>query len=169
MALVGVVARPHGRRGEVILNPETSFPDERFAVGQRLYMKRQDRIEPLTVTALKFHRERPIVGFDGCDSIEDAERLAGVELRVPDEALTKLPPGAYYHHELIGCAVETVTGQAVGSVVRVDGAGERTSLVVGGSHGEVMVPLVESICRQIDVANRRIVIEPPEGLLDLYS
>jgi 16S rRNA processing protein RimM len=169
MALVGRVARSHGNRGEVIVNPETSFPEERFGIGRRVYMKRQDRVEPLTITAMRFYRERPIVAFEGFASIDDAEQLAGAELRVPDEALTKLPPGMFYHHDLIGCVVTTAAGQTVGTVAKVDGSGERTSLIVEGGRGEVMVPLVDEICRQIDVANRRIVIEPPAGLLDVNT
>lgn len=169
MALVGHVARSHGNRGEVIVNPETSFPEERFAIGQTVYVRRQDRIEPLTIVAVRFQRERPILALAGVGTIDDADRLAGAELRVPDDALTKLPPGMFYHHDLIGCVVTTAAGQTIGTVAKVEGGGDQVSLVVAGERGEVLVPLVDEICRQIDVAGRRIVIDPPAGLLDLNS
>lgn len=169
MAIVGRVARSHGNRGEVIVNPETAFPEKRFAVGQRVYARRKEQIEPLTIGAVRFHRERPILRFEGFASIDEAERIAGLELRVPDEALTKLPPGMFYHHDLVGCVVTTTKGQTVGTVARVDETAGAASLIVEGTRGEVLVPLVDEICREIDIAERRIVIEPPDGLLDVNS
>ena len=94
---------------------------------------------------------RPVVGFEGFSSIEDVERLAGLDLRVPEEELQPLEPGMYYHHQLIGCAVETVAGERVGDVVRVDGGAAGSLLVVDGPRGEVLVPLAAEICVEIDV------------------
>jgi 16S rRNA processing protein RimM len=110
---------------------------------------------------------RPVVGFEGFSSIEDVERLAGLELRVPEDDLQPLEAGMYYHHQLIGCAVETVGGDRVGDVVRVDGGAAGSLLVVNGGRGEVLVPLASGICVEIDVEAKRIRIDPPDGLLDV--
>jgi 16S rRNA processing protein RimM len=167
MILVGVVARTHGNRGEVILNSETDFPELRFRVGARLCGRRgSEPAEWLEVTAVRFQQGRPILGLAGISSISDAERLAGAELRVPASEQAPLPEGQYYHHELIGCVVETQDGSPVGRVTKVEGEGEATRLVVRGRRGEVLIPLAQEIC-DIRAAARRIVVTPPEGLLDV--
>jgi 16S rRNA processing protein RimM len=79
-----------------------------------------------------------------------------------------LPAGTYYHHDLTGCRVETADGRTIGVVKEVDSANGGSRLVVdGGAGGEILVPLVGEICRDVDVGGKRIVIDPPEGLLDL--
>lgn len=167
MVLVGFVARTHGNRGEVILKSETDFPEDRFRVGGVLHGRRRDGpIERLEVKTVRFQQGRPIVGIAGIASISEAERLAGYELRVPEAEQGPLPAGSYYHHQLIGCGVETRAGDRVGQVVAVQGEGEATRLVVRGTRAEVLIPLVQEICA-IDVTARRIVIDPPEGLLEV--
>ena len=74
MALVGWIARAHGIRGQVIVNPETDFPDERFQPGAELFIERGGRIESLTVTSARFHRERPVIGIAGVETMNDAAR-----------------------------------------------------------------------------------------------
>src|SRR5437868_1795982 len=110
MALVGWIARAHGIRGQVIVNPETDFPDERFRPGAELFIERGGRIERLTISTARFHRERPILAIAGIETMNDAEELAGQELRVPIERLAALPSGTFYRHDLIGCRVETRNG-----------------------------------------------------------
>jgi 16S rRNA processing protein RimM len=167
MILVGIVARTHGNRGEVILNSETDFPEERFRVGATLFARRGTAaVERVELTAVRFQQGRPIVGVAGYASISEAERLAGAELRIPPSAQEPLPEGTYYHHQLIGCEVATRDGARVGEVKEVQGTGEATRLVVRGTRGEVLIPLAQEICA-IDVGARRIVITPPDGLLEL--
>lgn len=167
MVLVGFVARTHGNRGEVILKSETDFPQERFRVGGILQTRRgEGPIEPLEVTSVRFQQGRPIVGIAGIGSISEAERLAGYELRVPESEQAPLPDGTYYHHQLIGCEVETRNGDRVGRVTAVQGQGEATRLVVRGTRAEVLIPLAQAIC-DVDVAAQRIVISPPDGLLEV--
>src|SRR4051794_23171565 len=116
MAVVGQIARAHGNRGQVILNAETDFPDERFRPGAELFVERRGVVERLTVTSLRFQRDRPIVGFEGVETMNDAEALAGHELRVPTDRLAALPDGTFYRHDLVGCTVETGRGERVGVV-----------------------------------------------------
>lgn len=167
MAVVGRIARAHGIRGQVIVNPETDFPGERFQPGAELFVNRGAGEEPVTVTTVRFHRERPVIGLLGVDDMTAASRLAGAELRVPIERLAPLPPGAFYRHDLVGCRVETPAGGPIGIVTDVEGTMGGSRLVVETRTGQVLVPFVVAICTTIDPAGRKIVIEPPEGLLDL--
>jgi 16S rRNA processing protein RimM len=169
MALVGRIARAHGIRGQVIVNPDTDFPDERFRPGAEVFIERNGTIEALRITTARFHRERPVIGFEGVETMNDAEALAGSEMRVPVDRLTALPPQTFYRHDLIGCAVETTTGRPVGSVTDVEGSISGSRLVVAGDNGEILIPLVDAICRTVDTVAKRIVIDPPDGLLDLNA
>jgi 16S rRNA processing protein RimM len=167
MALVGRIARPHGLRGQVVINPETDFVEERFAKGATIWTRSAAGDEQLTVTSLRVQNGRPVVGFEGFSRVEDVERLAGLELRVPEETLQALPAGTYYEHQLVGCIVETVAGDVIGSVAAVEGGAGATRLVMNGPRGEILIPLAVDICVEIDVASRRIRIKPPDGLLEL--
>jgi 16S rRNA processing protein RimM len=166
MAVVGRIARAHGIRGQVIVNPETDFPEERFQPGAELFVERGGRVEPLTITTARFHRQRPVVGIDGFDTMTAAETLAGLELRVPVDRLAALPPATFYRHDLIGCRVETPDGAEVGIVRDVEGTMTGSRLVVDGAAGEVLIPLVAAICTLVDPPAKRIVIDPPDGLID---
>src|SRR5262245_12035270 len=167
MVLVGRIARPHGLRGQVIVNPETDFVEDRFKPGAIFWTRSARGDEQLRVTSARVQNGRPVIGFEGFSSIEDVERLAGLDLRVPEDELQPLDAGMYYHHQLIGCAVETVAGERVGDVVGVTGGAAGSLLEVDGPRGKVLIPLAVEICVEIDVEAKRIRINPPEGLLDV--
>jgi len=167
MALVGRIGRPHGLKGQVVVNPETDFVEERFAAGATVWTRSGGGQEQLTVASMRVQNGRPIVGFAGFDRIEDVERLARLELRVPEDTLQPLQPGTYYEHQLVGCAVETVSGVAIGEVAKVEGGAGASRVVINGPHGEILIPLAVDICVEIDVGNRKIRIDAPEGLLEL--
>jgi 16S rRNA processing protein RimM len=110
-----------------------------------------------------------VIGLAGVATIAAAEALAGAELRIPADQLVALPPGSFYEHELVGCRVETRGGAVIGVVQAVEGSLGASRLVVGGARGEILIPLATEICTTIDVNGKRIVIDPPEGLLDLNA
>lgn len=166
MAVVGRVARPHGIRGQFVVNPETDFPAQRFGQGAELFVNRGNGIERLIVTASRLQQGRPVIAVAGVEDMDAARAMAGLEMRIPAEWLTPLPDGMFYHHDMVGCAVETAGGEQVGAVVRVEGGHGSSRLVVQGDRGEVLIPLASAICTRIE-PGRRIVIDPPPGLLDL--
>src|ERR1700752_2295621 len=167
MVLVGRIARPHGIRGHVIVTPETDFVEDRFKTGATFWTRSERGQEVLTVNSARVQNGRPVIGFEGFGSIEDVERLAGLDLRIPEDSLLPLGAGAYYVHDLVGCAVETLSGATVGEVRRGEGGAGASVLSVEGRRGEVLVPLAADICVEVDIAGRRIRINPPEGLLEL--
>ena len=167
MAVVGRVARPHGIRGQVIVNPETDFPEERFRVGAELFVNRGGSVETLSITSVRFHRDRPVIAVQGIGDMNGAGSLAGRELRVPVDRLAPLPQDTFYRHDLVGCSVETVDGRPIGTVREVEGTFGGSRLAVETPTGDVLVPLAAGICAVIDPAAKRIVIDPPQGLLEL--
>lgn len=166
LLLVGRVARAHGLRGQVIVNPDTDFPEDRFRVGQILLVGPADRVEGREILEVRFHLGRPIVALAGIHTMDGAEALAGAELWLPSAVLAPLPEGTFYRHDLIGCEVRDTRDRLVGSVTAVEGTLERSCIVVDGGP---MIPLVAGICIRVDPAARRIVVDPPEGLLELNA
>ena len=116
-----------------------------------------------------FHKGHVILKLAGVDSISDAERLAGVELQIPEEQRAELEAGASYISELVGCAVID-RGSLIGTVAEVRfGAGEAPLLVVRRDEQEFLVPYAEAFLKGTDLAARRIEMELPEGLLELQA
>jgi 16S rRNA processing protein RimM len=109
-----------------------------------------------------------VILFSGITSMNDAELLAGTELRVAEDDLEAEPleEGEYYHRDLIGCEVVTETGDSVGKVTAVDDDHGQTRLVVRSPRSEVLIPLADAICT-VDIAAKRITVRPPEGLLEV--
>lgn len=165
--LVGVVARTHGNRGEVIVNPETDFPGERFRKGACLWTRRRDGApSTLEVVTMRMHQGRPVIMFAGVGSMNDAQLLAGQQLRTDEAGPQLLPDGEFFHRDLIGCEVVTEGGELVGRVTGVLDDSAQARLVVAGKRSELLIPLVDQICT-VDVAAKRITVRPPAGLLEL--
>ena len=168
--LVGVVARTHGNRGEVIVNAETDFPEERFREGAQLMTRRKDGSPAtLEVATMRMHQGRPVILFKGIASMNDAELLAGQELRIAEDegdAAAARAKASIYHRDLIGCAVVTESGESIGEVTAIEGDRSATRLVVRSRRNEVLIPLADAICT-VDVKAKRITVRPPEGLLEL--
>ncbi len=165
--LVGRVARAHGNKGQVIVNPETDFAPERYVVGNELIVEQAGNSTKRRITAVRFQDGRPILALDGVATMNDAEALAGAELKMAPEALGGLPANTFYRHDLVGCEVKDATGRAIGRVTDVEGPLERSLLIVESGRGEVMVPMVAGIIVEVNTIERRIVVDLPEGLMDL--
>jgi 16S rRNA processing protein RimM len=163
LVLIGRVARAHGNKGHVIVNPDTDFLDDRFREGAVLLVGAA--ATPRRIREVRFQKGRPIIALEGIETMNDAEALADSELKVPASPAGSLPEGTFFHYDLIGCDVVDASGQPIGAVTAVEGTMEMSRLVVAGARGEVLIPLVAAICTDIDVARRRIVADPPEGLL----
>jgi 16S rRNA processing protein RimM len=167
MVVVGRIGRPHGLRGQVVVTPETDFVAERFRSGASMWTRLAEGQHELTIASARVHNGRPVIGFEGFSSIEEVQRLVGLELRIPESSLRPLEEGRYYEYQLVGCTVETVEGGAIGLVVRVESGPGGSCLVVLGLHGEILVPLAVPICVEVDLGSRRVRVDPPEGLLEL--
>ena len=165
--LVGVVARTHGNRGEVIVNPETDFPEARFRKGARLWTRRRDGApSTLEVVTMRMHQGRPVIMFSGVGSMNDAQLLAGQQLRTDEAGPERPPDGKFFHRDLIGCEVVTEGGELVGRVSGVLDDSAQARLVVAGKRSELLIPLADEICT-VDLVAKRITVRPPVGLLEL--
>jgi len=168
LVVVARVARTRGLRGEVVADLYTDFP-ERFAeLDQVIAIGPDGSRRSLQIEEHWFQGNRIILKFASYDSIDDAKALAGYQLAVPEEQRIELPADHFYEWELVGCRVESMDGTVIGAVSEViKTGGVEVLLIVGAAGHEYMVPMARDICVEIDIAQKCIRIDPPEGLLDL--
>jgi 16S rRNA processing protein RimM len=170
--VVGRIGRPHGVRGEVTVEVRTDDPDLRFAPGSVLRTEPPGR-GPLTVAGSRWHREVLLLRLTGPDGVEvesreAAETLRDTELHVPVDELPELEdPDTWYDHQLVGLRAELTDGTPLGEVTAVRHEGAELLVVRREGGRELLVPFVASIVPTVDPAAGRVVVDPPEGLLDL--
>jgi 16S rRNA processing protein RimM len=180
---VARILRPHGRRGEVACEILTDFPQRLKSL--KFAELRGVRGEPRRVGIRSCWLSQSRGGqaiflFEGSDSINDAEKLVGLQVQIPLSERAQLPAGSYYITDLAGCEVREVlvgtpagesAGAAIGRVSDVQIPGENVSgtpiLVVDSPNGELLIPLAQDICVRVDTAARVIEVVLPEGLRDL--
>ncbi len=184
------ILRPRGNRGEVAAEILTDFPEHLTGLREVFLSDGKSTPRPVHVVRAWLSQSRggqAIFHFEGCDSIEAAEKLRGLEVQIPLAERVVLPAGRYYVTDLIGCEVRDAgkaslgvvgTASALGRVTDVQFTGETVSgaplLVVETQRGlprpgrgELLIPLAEEICRRIDIAARLIEVALPEGLHEL--
>jgi 16S rRNA processing protein RimM len=119
--------------------------------------------KPMKVERTWMQGDQLIFKFQGVDTISDAEKLAGAEVAIPFEQRTALGDNEFFLSDLIGCEVVDGTGHPLGLVTDFEETGGVPLLHVG----DLLIPFAKSICTTIDPDNKRIVVNPPNGLLDL--
>jgi len=164
---VGRIGRPHGIRGDVVVGVRTDEPELRFAPGSRLDTD-PSALGPLTVAGTKWHSGDLLVRFEGISDRDAAAELRGTWLRV-DSATIAPPedPDEFRDADLVGLSVRTVDGTQVGTVGDVLHSGQDVLVIKSAGGREVMVPFVRPLVPEVDVKSGFLVIDPPDGLLNL--
>ncbi len=172
---VARVLRPQGRRGEVLAEILTDFP-ERFTQMREAFLRRNNPLAPtpILIEGAWLHKGRVVLKLAKVDSISDAERLRGAEVVIPIEARMRLEEDAAYISELIGCELIDLNqpDRAVVGIVRDVIQQEMTAdlLVVTGSDGtEHWIPFVKAYLERIDLPGRRLEMHLPAGLLEVNA
>jgi len=157
---IGRVLAPWGRLGILKVEPATDFP-ERFNPSSLIYIDNQ----PLTIDAVTWRKGMAFIKLSGIDSPDDAEELRHKEIQIPRRLVKPLPQGQYYHFQLIGLQVWTTKGKLLGSIERILNTGANDVYIVTGGQKEFLIPAIEDVVKEVDLAEGRMVIEPIEGLL----
>jgi 16S rRNA processing protein RimM len=168
LVAIGEIARSHGLRGEVRVTPLTDHP-ERFerVTACVLWDATRDEREPCRITTARRQGDALLVSIAGCTTVDAARALVGRLIAVPrDEALPP-PPGSFYPWQLQGAEVTTDDGRLVGRLTGIEHSSAQDLWVVEGAGREHLIPAVPEIVIDVDVAAGRVVIRPPDGLLDL--
>lgn len=170
--VVGQVSKPHGNKGEVMIWPLTDSPESVFADGRELVLgdtagDAGDASETVRVVSKRPYRRGWLVTLDGIEDRSAVERIAGRYLLIPIDEAPPREEGELFYHELLGAEVVTADGTQVGRVREVFDTEPAHLLEVKGERGMHLIPFTRQVIREVDADARRIVIDPPEGLLEL--
>ena len=164
MVRIGTIVGSWGNKGEVKYRPEAAPPEGGLGT---IVIRVDGRDEEFLVEALKAAGTGYRIKLKGIETMDAAERLRGCPVLQPESALAPPGPDAYFLFQLVGCRVTALDGRELGTVRDVWPIPGNDQLVVDRDGRELLLPLSRSICRRVDVAAKRIVVELPEGLLDL--
>ena len=149
LVVIGEVTRPHGLRGEVRVTPHTDRPERFEGLGECVLW------------------DAVLLSLAECDSVEAAAALVGRLVALPRAQALPPPPGRLYPWQLVGCRVVMENGLAVGELSGIEPSPAHDLWVVRGVEREHLIPAVAEIVVEVDIDARRVVIRPPEGLLEL--
>ncbi|MED3624249.1 ribosome maturation factor RimM [Neobacillus thermocopriae] len=165
---VGKIVNTHGIKGEVRVISRTDFPEERYKVGNKLYLFLPNEAQPieLTVKSHRTHKNFDLLVFEGYENINLVEKFRDGILKVPESQLKELEEDEFYFHEIIGCLVKTTQGEVIGKITEILTPGANDVWVVKGENGkDILIPYIHDVVKEVDVQEKMVLIEPMEGLL----
>jgi 16S rRNA processing protein RimM len=173
--VVAQVSKPHGTKGELFVWPLTDYPETTFVPGVHLQVADASgnlpdpAFEPVRIDEVRPYRKGYLLMLDGVEDRSDAERLHGRYLVRPFEEIEPLDEGEVFYHQLLGMTVVTADGEEVGEVLEVYHLQPVDLIEVRRGDSTILLPFQAEVVRDWDLASRRLVITPPEGLLDLQG
>jgi 16S rRNA processing protein RimM len=166
--LLAEVDRVRGLQGEVVATLHADDPSRLDELGSVQIVLPGGAARTSRILGWKRRGHRVVLKLEGIDTVEAARGLSGAEIRVPKPEAPEPPKtGGYFAYQLEGLKVWTSSGAPLGEVVRVLCPAGQTLLEIRGGKGEILIPLVAAICKDIDLELGRIVVDPPEGLIEL--
>ncbi|MGD9588493.1 MAG: ribosome maturation factor RimM [Pyrinomonadaceae bacterium] len=163
---IAKIARTRGLKGEVVADILTDFPDRFQGLENVTAVLPNGSKRELTIEGFFFQKDRIVLKFKGIDSIESGMELRDAEICIDEADAVDLDDDEFFDWELQGCTVVTTDGIEVGNVREVLRTGGTEVLLIDGPEKELMIPFAAAICVEVDVEDKRIVVDPPEGLLE---
>ena len=165
---VGKIVNTHSLKGEVKVISSTDFEEERFKKGSKLLITRGNQlIREVVVQSYRNHKNFLLVKFEGIDSVEEAEKLKNLQIKIDSDEVGELEENEFYFHEIIGCQVFDENDRNLGEIIDILTPGANDVWVVKGEEGkEILIPYIEDVVKKIDITNKKVNIEVMEGLID---
>jgi 16S rRNA processing protein RimM len=168
LVTIGEITKPYGLRGEVRVTLLTDDPERFRRLAECvLWDASRDKRETRRITTARRHGGAVVLGFDGCTTADAAAVLVGRFVALPRESALPPPTGRFYSWQLEGCRVLTDDGRDVGRVSGIQQGPAQDLWIISDGSVERLIPAVPEIVSEVDLAGRRVVIRPPEGLLEL--
>jgi len=164
--IVGRMGKAHGVHGSILAEILTDFP-ERLKAGVGIEVgETEDSRRAMEIHGVRYHRGRWLLDLVGIRNREDVEKLRGLYIFLPEQALDELPEGYYYEHHLVGLECRSPEGEVLGTVKALETDGGQTRILVQRGSREFLVPWVPELVSSVDLDGAYLVIEPLPGLLD---
>ena len=160
--VIGRVAKPWGIQGEVKVEIMTDFPD-RFSLLRKIYLG--PKAVPFILEGFRLHKGAALLKLEGCQDRAAVEKLRGQLVQIPIEEAMPLEQDEYYEHQIVGLAVWTAGGEHLGTVDKIISTGSNDVYVVRGKGREVLIPALEDVVLEVNLAQGRLIVELIEGLI----
>ncbi len=164
--VIGQIMGTHGLKGELKVKQLTDF-NERFDIGNKVYIKDKiDKVE-LEIDGYRQTNKGLLIHFKHYETIKDVEHLVGETLYITEKEQTELEENAFYYHQIIGCNVQTIDGENLGVVESILAPGANDVWVVNDGNGkEILIPYIEDVVIDVNIAKKLIKIKLLEGLIE---
>lgn len=165
---VGKIVNTHGLKGEVRVISQTDFADERYKVGNSLFLFQDSKLKPLElkITSHRKHKNFDLLTFEGYYNKDHVEQFKDNVLKVPESFLMELDQNEYYFHEIIGCEVSTLSGDVLGTIREILTPGANDVWVIQAKQGkDILLPYIDEVVKEVNIPDKKILIDPMEGLI----
>lgn len=165
---VGKIVNTHSLKGEVKVISSTDFEEERFKKGSKLLITRGNQLlREVVVQSYRNHKNFLLVKFEGIDSVEEAEKLKNLQIKIDSDEVGELEENEFYFHQIIGCEVFDENDKNLGEIIDILTPGANDVWVIKGENGkEILIPYIEDVVKKIDITSKKVNIEVMEGLID---
>ena len=162
---VGKIVSTHGIKGEVKVFSDSDFKEERFKVNNTLYIKENESFLPITINSYREHKNMSLIAFNNYKNINDVLKFIGYFIFIKKEDLPKLEEGHYYT-DLIGLEVFDMENAYIGVLVDIRVVPQGGILEIKRENDKIsLVPYVDEFVVEINLIDKKIIINPIEGLL----
>ncbi|MEG0256386.1 MAG: ribosome maturation factor RimM [Vagococcus sp.] len=167
---VGKIVNTQGIKGEVRVISKTDFSEERYKKGNVLFLFQENKkpIE-LTIKSHRKHKNFDILSFEDHPNINDVEKYRDGILKISKEDIGELEDNAFYYHEIIGIEVFDETGTSLGKIKEILSPGANDVWIIGSNEKgakDILIPYIESVVKEVNISEGKVVVEIPEGLID---
>lgn len=165
---LGYVVKPHGLKGEVQIFLDVDSPQE-YNELESVFVLRGQQLVPFFIESIAVRGDKAIVAFEDVETVEEAKGLKSAALYLPLDSLPELDDESFYYHDLVNYSLVDKEQQVIGKISAVLDTGAQELLEVKHDSGkEILVPLSDELIIKVDKQNQVLVMEIPEGLVDVY-
>jgi len=165
LVLFGKIVGTHGIKGEVKISSNSDFKEERFKIGNTLYVKKNNDFIPITIQSHRVHKGLDLITFNNYKNINDVLEFVDLDVYVDYDSVEELPDDEYYYQELLDCKVYDINNNYIGIVVDLLDLPQGTILKIKQDNKKSLVPFNDEFVKEVNCEEKIIIIDPIEGLL----
>ena len=165
---IGKIVNTHGIKGEVRVQATTDFPEKRFAIGEKVYVfKNQKLVKELTIKSHRKHKQFDLLSFEGLEDINLVEDLKQADLKISADQQDELTEDQYYYHEIIGLDVFDLEGNELGQISEIMQSGANDVWIIKRKQkADLLIPAIKDVVKEIQIENHKVIIDLLDGLDD---
>jgi len=165
---LGKIVRKHSFKGEVVVKLDTDEP-ELYQNLESVFVALGNNLVPFFIETISLQKGNQLrIRFEDVENEADADAILGVEVYLPLKYLPKLTGNKFYFHEIIDFDIEDVNLGYIGVITGVNDASAQPLFEVNANGTEVFIPMIDHFIKKVDRENNKIIVETPEGLIDLF-